>query len=308
MIISGLPNLGNTCYLNTTLQCLYSSRYFQDFLNEYPDILNIKSLYLCMTKNSRSLIPTYIQTVRKIQNRIPTLDIKESNDIHEFILFLFDIFFEEFKTVLKVEKPLKRKRNDILKYNCDAHWFNSYSDVCDLVYSQAVVQTTCSNCEHTHTNYEIISVIPLDISSSSNLGECVDKYFSNSLIEHWVCDKCRVIGTNNTIKHLLRRLPKLLIFSLNRFEFRDGKTQKNNKTINIPNVLDMKDALLFLSDRTKYNLISSGSHVGDVENGHYTANVLNSDKKIIHIDDMRVSEYEGVFDLENSYVVFYELI
>ena len=303
----GLPNLGNTCYLNTTLQCLLNSRYFCEFLKITPDILLIKRLSDRLIEPSGQLVGEYILTVRRIQAKIQSIRINETNDIHEFICHVFDVFFEEFKQVIPVKKPKQRGVAEVVRYNSDANWNNAWSAVCDLAYTQVIVDTKCSNCGHVRHNYEIISVLPLDIVNCDDLVGCFKKYFESSCIDMWVCDKCKYVDKRSVTQTWLNRLPNLLVVSLNRFDYRGGRVEKNCKTICIPKYIDLSCFMYFQNpaQSCKFRLSSCARHIGNVDNGHYNATISLDDERIILIDDTNISEIQYI-DLDNSYVIFYE--
>ena len=81
-MIKGLPNLGNTCYINTTIQCLHSTNTFKDMLKSI-NIVELRNFY----NNPKS----YTQFIEYLGKNISCINIFEPNDIHEFIVLFLEL-------------------------------------------------------------------------------------------------------------------------------------------------------------------------------------------------------------------------
>ena len=104
--LTGLANLGNTCYLNSTMQILSHCYYFNEFidnvnidnLNKLPDSILFsewKDLKDMMWNKNCTIAPNrFVNCVQKIaaSKNIELFSGFAQNDLPEFLMFLFDCF------------------------------------------------------------------------------------------------------------------------------------------------------------------------------------------------------------------------
>lgn len=138
---SGLRNLGNTCYINATLQCLLSLpqfvNCFQQLKNGFSS--NLISLFEQMLSNPGT---TYnpISFVNGFASKVPYFEKGSQQDAHEFLSFLIDILHDENPKI--IEK---------------------------LFYGKIISETKCAICGNLSKSEELFSSISLPISSSKNI-------------------------------------------------------------------------------------------------------------------------------------------
>lgn len=310
----GLPNIGYTCYLNTGLQCLFNCEYFIHYLEKSKkDFTMLKSFYESFSdtqlseKEKLNIYKSFLNCIRK---NIPSLEINIENDIHEFFVLFMDLYFEYFKRVVKIQKPSSRTIVDIVKYNSDAHWYNEFSDICDLLFSQHVIKTQCNSCGHKVYNYETTSVISIDISNSiDSIQQGMDKHFDSTKISDWKCDKCKLSNNVTRTTHIIRA-PKILVVCMQRFSYDKNKVVKNEKQIQIDKCINLSKYFYVEQKQSQYSLKSIALHHGDAYNGHYTSVLYDCDKSVL-IDDMNIvdlQKFESPLNIKSlAYLLFYEI-
>jgi ubiquitin carboxyl-terminal hydrolase 8 len=132
--ITGLANLGNTCFINACIQCLSHTYELNDFLSkddgEYKKHLNNKpeSVLLVEWDDLRKLMWSQnciispgrfintIQRVAKITNR-ELFTGWSQNDLPEFLLFLFDSFHGALtrEVIMDIKGNIKTKKDEMGK-------------------------------------------------------------------------------------------------------------------------------------------------------------------------------------------------
>lgn len=326
--LTGLANLGNTCFINTTLQCLSHTYELNDFLeSDYSSYLNKeKSRILEEYDELRKLMWSencivspgkFVRSVQIIANK-KDKDIFTGfaqNDLPEFLFFIIECFHEALERKVNIEiKGTSTTKKDDLAIKCYTMIKNmyskEYSEVLKLFYGIHVSSIyrqkddTCSS--RTPEPFFVIN-LPIPEIKQPTLTDCFNLYTHMEILD----EDNALIDEETKEKYLIKRqlkffkLPEILIIDLKRFT---NSNRKNQVNIDIPlNNLDLSPYIVGYN-RTKYiyDLYGVCNHSGSVMGGHYTANVLNADGKWHNFNDRIVSEIKPEQVITNkAYCLFY---
>lgn len=154
--LSGLANLGNTCYVNSCLQLLSHTYEFNDFLSknngEYKNRLNHKvdSVLLHEWDKLRTMMWTenciispggFVSAMQKIA-RMKNMDLfsgHQQNDVAEFLMFLMDCFHTAMSREVEMKvRGVARNATDQTAKECyemmTAMFKKQYSEVLNIFY------------------------------------------------------------------------------------------------------------------------------------------------------------------------------
>lgn len=184
--LCGILNTGNTCYVNTVLQCFKSIDNFENIcVNTYFNINNNETLkpktetiiydmghcYNLMTTHiGKTLKPSGL--IRKIDTYIksinPDFNINTQGDIHEVFTYLIEKLLNELGTnCISTDKNRQILIGNLIKYReqhnlvnkkyasyekeCMDKWLNEfgsrYSPLVELIFRQDIKSIICSNPE-----------------------------------------------------------------------------------------------------------------------------------------------------------------
>lgn len=290
------PNLGNTCYINSVLQCFIYNPYFRKFC----DIPELKKIILesCTIKNNESLNVTYNLTVfvNYIFNKKTQFKRFQQNDAHEFLIQFLDILTSEIHGRMDFS-PLKNKNwNEFLKNN-------NFSPFVAEYHGQTKLGINCLGCRKTSDSFEEFNTINLNVpKETKSVCQLLVKYLGNLLHADpsnlYFCDTCKGPQISQH-KQSIIILPKILIIVLKRY---------TSSGIKIKSEVILDRQLHIKEDTVKvYNLVSVINHQGNLFDGHYTSNVLINDEWYL-FDDESISKVK-VFNYSNpdAYILFYSL-
>lgn len=338
----GLVNLGNTCFLNSVLQCL---RYCPDFTNYF-----LTDAYAANLKHERSTAPIveetadvfkgmwnidvrarasmaprgFVASCARISGEIPTFEDLfrgGQEDSAEALLFVLDAIHEGVSRKVKMEVVGTPKSDDdnnqIKALKAWAEFYaKGYSPVVEQFFGQTMTTTICRNCKNKNARFEpwMMLKAPIDEAAGNDqpLSACIDKAFDKEVLTDYQCDHCNTRGQAD-LEHTVSKLPPVLIITLKRFDNRNNKI-KTKINIDLDNT-DMSKWIAFPSVskhiKTTYTTFAAIEQHGGTRGGHYIsyakhdgAWVCYDDQQITDIPSDRVVNNDTyvLFMTRNSYV------
>ena len=330
--ISGLTNLGNTCFLNSTIQVLSHTYELNNFLNTetYKKRLNNKydSALLIEWDNLRNLLWKencvispfkFVKTVQKLA-QIKGQELFtgfNQNDLPEFLIFVIDCFHNAIarEVNMTIEGDIKDDK-DKIAVKCfekiKQMYEKDYSEIWNIFYG-----THISQLDHAITG-EKLSMIPepyfminLPIpenNKSPTLIDCFDLYTQHEILDGENCITHEKTGEKVPIKKniMFWSFPTILVIDIKRF---NSTNRKNQIMIDFPlKKLDLSKYVIgYNKESYIYDLYGVCNHSGSSLGGHYTSFVKNANGKWYHYNDSDVSEVseENHIISPKAYCFFY---
>jgi len=326
---TGLQNLGNTCFMNSVLQCLSHTYEFNEYLDtgDYKNKINRKpdSLVLMEWDKLRKMIwqenciispGGFFTAIRKVA-RIKDKDLFTGfaqNDLPEFLTFLLDCFHESIlrEVDMKINGEIKND-TDKLANECFTMMKNmykkEYSEMLKMFYGIHVSKIETASGKYINSSPEPFLMLDLAIPNKSNptLMDCFESYTEDEILtgDNKVFNE-ETKEKEDAIKQIrFWSLSDILIITLKRFS---NTGTKNNINVDFPlEDLDLTKFIIgYNKDSYKYELYGICNHMGGVLGGHYTSYVKNSNNKWYHFNDQSVDEIdESEIKSEKAYCFFY---
>jgi len=320
----GLANLGNTCYMNSALQCLSHLLEFhpknENFLNENRNNGGIYGawlqLQLNMWSNDRSnpVAPrTFLQT---FMSECSSKDISfynfDQNDTEEFITIFMELLHQSIKKKIKITiEGNVSSELDKLAVKGVQSWSSffkdDYSYIIKKFYSQLLSITSCPECDYVTVNFDPCMVLSLEIPSGAiSLTDCLDSYTKKISLDcdnSWKCDKCKEMVEPDK-KIMLWKSSDTFIILLKRY----SNGRKKDNFIEFPVELDISSySLNYNKEGTTYYLSGICIQSGSLGGGHYYAMCQNAvDGMWREYNDTHVREVtESELLEQRPYCLFY---
>jgi ubiquitin carboxyl-terminal hydrolase 8 len=313
--LTGLGNLGNTCFINSTLQVLSHTYELNDFLNkeiykkklknkyESALLLEWDNLRKMMWEENCTISPgKFIKTIQKLA-QIKGMDMFtgfSQNDLPEFLLFMIDCFHTSLsrEVNMTISGEIENKRDEIAVQCFEMikkMYTKEYSEIWNLFYGVHVSQIiSLDTKEVLSSNSEPYFMINLSIpqnNKSPTLLDCFDLYIEGETLQGenaWFNEKTN--KKQDVKKQIIYwSFPNILVIDIKRF---DWSNKKNQQLIDFPiDELDLtKYVIGYKKDTYIYELYGICNHSGNVYGGHYTSYVKNANDKWYHFNDTNVTE------------------
>lgn len=242
----GLENLGNSCFLNSTLQCLLCCPIFANYLQSGHHSRNCSTVGFCAFCELERLLSTLRggRARDTVRPKAMVLNVRtmgkqfrrgRQEDAHEFLRCLLDSMQ---KACLRMVPPKQPRR------------VQETTAVHSLFGGHLRSQVKCKRCGHCSNKYEAYLDLSLEIAKKADsIERAMQNFTAAEQLDgdnQYRCEKCDMLV--DAAKRLtLHTLPKLLTVQLKRFGgggglmgwAGGGMGQKINKQIKFPAILDL---------------------------------------------------------------------
>lgn len=336
--VVGLRNRGNTCYLNTSIQCLSNIPDLTDYIlnNEYVDDLNnrfqelrggkmneilLSKEYTKLIKamwNSNSAIEprTFHELIQRLDSRFKGF---EQQDSQESLAFILDHLHEGLKydADISFNGNIENDVDEIMvesikKWKLELK--DQYSIIVELFFGQFINKIVSMEENHTKDKiisktFEVFNMLNISIHGST-LYDSLSMYFGKEILEtKYFNEKTNEhISAYRQIK--LMKIPKFLILVLKRYNNTTGNLKKSNNIITFP--LEDLDLSTYAEgyDRfdCKLDLVCVGCHKGILNGGHYFSICKHRNENWYKYDDESITKFDIKNDIVNLFRDGYILI
>ncbi|OAX40329.1 cysteine proteinase [Rhizopogon vinicolor AM-OR11-026] len=266
IVTAGLKNLGNTCYMNATIQCLTATVPFARFFTDGRWKAAVNAINPMGTKGqlasafatilyemSHSELPHLNPTMfrKSICTHAPQFSGSDQHDSQEFLTFLLDGLHEDLNRVLQRpsngstperEAELERLPQSIAStQEWEIYRMRNDSLIVDFFQGQFRNRMECLTCHKTSTTYNSFMYLSLPMPSlkgpsKTSLQSCLDAFVKEEVLagsEAWHCPHCKTL--RRATKQLsLSRLPPILLIHLKRFSHKGMFTDKIETVVDFP--------------------------------------------------------------------------
>ena len=345
-ILVGLNNIGATCYMNSTLQCLSNTNKLTEyFLTKYKQNTNriMSNVYYKLllnlwdiNKNNKSYSPNEFKEVLSKEN--PLFAGIAANDSKDLINFLIERFHQELNEVkIKIGNTndninIQDQTNEQLMLNSFIKEFGEKynSPISNLFYGMMETKSQCQGCQIIKYNFQVYSFLEFPLQQVNqycynigkrllfnndgtnpdvNLYECFDYYQKIDLMNgenQMYCNFCNKL-CDSFYSTTIYSGPLILIINLNR-----GRGAVYECKVNFPEQLILFNYVMYKDGSTAYQLYAVICHIGPSSmSGHFVAYCRNRiDNKWYLYNDGMVSLCTKQKQYQDGmpYILFYKAL
>ncbi|XP_052738697.1 ubiquitin carboxyl-terminal hydrolase 37 isoform X1 [Bicyclus anynana] len=288
--LNGLRNIGNTCFMNSVLQCLSNTRLLLEYLADDKYSADINTSLSCM---KGALIKAFASVVKElwrggerdavvnttslkaqVQRFAPRFMGYSQQDAQEFLRYLLEGLHEDVNRVTVKPKPLLTEIDDGLSDSAKAaeawarYLRTEDSRVGDIFVGQLKSTLRCTHCHHDSVTFDPFWDLSLPIPSRTGnlkLTQCLQHFVREEELdgdEKPTCSKCGV--RRKCLKWFtVQKFPQVLVLHLKRFSPTERFRGKLSVVVEFPlSALDMSPFAAAPTHAT-YNLYAVSNHSGE---------------------------------------------
>ncbi|GAU19079.1 hypothetical protein TSUD_99410 [Trifolium subterraneum] len=304
----GLRNLGNSCYLNSVLQCLTFTPPLANFClrsqhsslcdssgSSCPFCILEKQIFRLLRLDLTSDAPSKIQSCLRIFAEHFRCGRQE--DAHEFLRYVIDACHNSCLRLKKIRKK-------------GGGGGDGGASIVKEIFGGALQsQVKCLCCGYESNKVDEIMDISLDVFHSNSLRDSMQKFFQPEVLDgnnKYKCDGCKKLVAAKKQMSILQA-PNILVIQLKRFEGILGG--KIDKIVGFEEVMVLSSFMCKTSQdpQPEYKLFGTIVHSGySPESGHYYAYIKDAMGRWYCCDDsiVTLASLQEVLS-EKVYILFF---
>ena len=219
----GLNNIGATCFMNSTLQCLSQTESLTNYFLKEKNANKIFNNNIAkLNINELQLSPVYYELIQNlwaknkmssfspnhfmntIEKMNPLFKLGQAGDSKDFIIFILEQIHKELK------EPIKGLNNNINiiqtlnqydKINAFNFFFNEFKKECsiisDIFFGFTETTNVCLNCQNIYNsqgmqnpicyNYQIFNCLIFPLEEVKNMKNNQNQYYQNNCVTLYDC-------------------------------------------------------------------------------------------------------------------------
>lgn len=329
--LTGLTNLGNTCFLNSCMQALSNTYELNEILDKDLAINFEKSESLLLvewnslrklmwSKNCIIAPNRFLKSVQRVAHEkgMQMFTGFAQNDLPEFLIFVINCFHNTIARSINMKitgKP--ENETDVIAEKCyemvRQTYSKEFSEIWQLFFGVHVSEIISVDGSNTVLSMrpEPFFMLHLPIPEfhrSPSIYDCLHSYLQGEILDGenaWFNEKTK---QKQTVKKQITffSLPSVLIVDFKRF---NARQQKNQIFVDFPlDNLDMSPYVVgYKKSSYKYDLYAVCNHSGSVMGGHYTVFIKNANEKWYLYNDTSVTEVPILQSIisPKAYCLFY---
>ncbi|XP_074661090.1 ubiquitin carboxyl-terminal hydrolase 8-like isoform X2 [Tubulanus polymorphus] len=333
--LTGLRNLGNTCYMNSIIQSLNNTAPLVTYFlsGNYSQHINRENILGCQGELAKEFATVVKALWSGKYSHFSPRDFKsivgkhksvfagyQQQDSQEFLIFLLDGLHEDMNIIRKRPQVPQQDNENIPDVRAadiawKVHKLLNESIIVELFQGQFRSSVQCLKCHKKSVTFETFMYLslPLPPSTRCSLQDCLKLFLKEEKMvgaSKWFCPRCKV--RREAVKKIdIWKLPIILLIHLKRFSYDGSWHQKLNTSVDFTLTgLNMRGYIRGNRIRPDYHLYAVSNHYGTMEGGHYTAFCRNPvTRSWFKFDDQDVYPI-STSDIKSSaaYILFYSSI
>ncbi|XP_004634584.1 ubiquitin carboxyl-terminal hydrolase 26 [Octodon degus] len=276
----GLPNLGNTCYINAVLQSLCSIPLFvNDVLKQgFPwgrvarDMFCVCVILLLMMKDifNKQTKELLLVTIRRSSSLVAEMfTVDAQNDAHEFLSFCLEQLENLPKSVLvsKSENKSDKESSSQQAFAGDSAAKRTACAVTSNFECELLHSIFCKICGRVVYKTEPDNYLSLNLpqgkkKSPVSIQSTFDQFLAREALLEYKCEECE--QKKAEVMHKFIKIPRILIIHLKRYCFTEfWSLRKDDQKVTVCKYLDLS---AHCTEGTKPPVpLSSNAHIRDPE-------------------------------------------
>lgn len=306
----GLRNIGNSCYLNSVIQCLLHCEPIRNYIlnGKYKSEINSRSKTRGKLMDStcslfRDLLSGQTGSPSSVKSAVSSISGSfrgmAQEDAQEFLRYFLEGLHEDVQRV--TTKPRITEEATSPRMAWSQYTSRENSTIVDLCVGQLRSSLTCDSCGYVSKVWDPFWDLSVPIPSGArDIQDCLNEFQKEEILDGSEKPKCERCKERRRMKKKfgIEKSPRVLVIHLKRFGDSVGYSRnKITKNISFPHQ--------FRLENNSYSLKAVCNHSGGVGGGHYIA-YGNTDEGWFEYNDSIVSKIsESQVQSANAYLLFY---